>query len=233
MGQEGFEQVELVVRTIAQTAVDNETYFCELDAVVGDGDFGYSLARGFEIVLADWDGLDRTRRRDLPEEGRGDHHQPHRRHLRPALGHGASCGPARAVERSEPRSAPTRRRGHAAGGHRGHQAARQVRRGRQDPARRARARPSTRSRSALRAGDDGATALAPGRGDGAGRRPRRPRPCSPSAAARPTPASAASGAADAGAIGGRGHARAARRRLAHELTEPTSHQPTTRGKVPR
>src|SRR6476619_250057 len=60
MGQEGFEQVELVVRTMAQTAVDNETYFCELDAVVGDGDFGYSLARGFEIGLADWDGLDRT-----------------------------------------------------------------------------------------------------------------------------------------------------------------------------
>ena len=39
------------MRTIAQTAVDNEKYFCELDAVVGDGDFGYSLARGFEIVL--------------------------------------------------------------------------------------------------------------------------------------------------------------------------------------
>jgi dihydroxyacetone kinase phosphoprotein-dependent L subunit len=46
-----------VVRTIAQTAVDNETYFCQLDAVVGDGDFGYSLARGFEIVLSDWDDL--------------------------------------------------------------------------------------------------------------------------------------------------------------------------------
>jgi phosphoenolpyruvate---glycerone phosphotransferase subunit DhaL len=60
MAQPGFEQVELVVRTVAQTAVDNETYFSELDAVVGDGDFGYSLARGFEIVLADWDSLDRT-----------------------------------------------------------------------------------------------------------------------------------------------------------------------------
>ena len=47
--------VEYVVRTIAQTAVDNEKYFGDLDAVVGDGDFGYSLARGFEIVLADWD----------------------------------------------------------------------------------------------------------------------------------------------------------------------------------
>jgi phosphoenolpyruvate---glycerone phosphotransferase subunit DhaL len=53
-------QVDLVVRTIAQTAVDNERYFGELDAVVGDGDFGYSLARGFENVLAEWDDVDRT-----------------------------------------------------------------------------------------------------------------------------------------------------------------------------
>lgn len=60
MAQEGFEQVELVVRTMAQTAVNNETHFCDLDSVVGDGDFGYSLARGFEIVLAEWDDLDRT-----------------------------------------------------------------------------------------------------------------------------------------------------------------------------
>ncbi|MCP2030217.1 dihydroxyacetone kinase phosphoprotein-dependent L subunit [Okibacterium sp. HSC-33S16] len=52
--------VEFVVRTIAQTAVDNEKYFGDLDAVVGDGDFGYSLARGFEIVLKDWDSYDRT-----------------------------------------------------------------------------------------------------------------------------------------------------------------------------
>ena len=54
------QQVELVVRTIAQTAVDNEQYFCELDSVVGDGDFGYSLARGFEKVLEGWDDVDRT-----------------------------------------------------------------------------------------------------------------------------------------------------------------------------
>lgn len=52
--------IEHVVRVIAQTAVDNETYFGDLDSVVGDGDFGYSLARGFEIVLADWDSFDRT-----------------------------------------------------------------------------------------------------------------------------------------------------------------------------
>ena len=60
MSDTATRQAELVVRTIAQTAVDNETYFCELDAVVGDGDFGYSMARGFEVVLADWDGIDRT-----------------------------------------------------------------------------------------------------------------------------------------------------------------------------
>ena len=51
---------EGVVRTIAETALENEKYFCELDAVVGDGDFGYSLARGFEIVLKDWDELGYT-----------------------------------------------------------------------------------------------------------------------------------------------------------------------------
>lgn len=51
---------EFVVRSIAQTAVDNEREFGDLDSVVGDGDFGFSLARGFEIVLNDWDTFDRT-----------------------------------------------------------------------------------------------------------------------------------------------------------------------------
>ena len=55
-----FTDVEFVVHTIAQTSVDNEKYFGDLDSVVGDGDFGYSLARGFEIVLNDWDSYDRT-----------------------------------------------------------------------------------------------------------------------------------------------------------------------------
>ena len=57
---ESLDKTELVVRTIAQTAIDNEKYFGDLDAVVGDGDFGYSLARGFEKVLESWDGIDRT-----------------------------------------------------------------------------------------------------------------------------------------------------------------------------
>ncbi|MYV51534.1 dihydroxyacetone kinase subunit DhaL [Streptomyces sp. SID3212] len=56
--------LEFVVRTIARTAVENERAFSDLDAVVGDGDLGYSLARGFEIVLADWDSFDR----DSPSE---------------------------------------------------------------------------------------------------------------------------------------------------------------------
>lgn len=59
MSTRSFADTEFIVRTIAQTAVDNEKEFGELDAVVGDGDFGFSLARGFEIVLADWDGYDR------------------------------------------------------------------------------------------------------------------------------------------------------------------------------
>jgi phosphoenolpyruvate---glycerone phosphotransferase subunit DhaL len=58
MSETPLNQAELVVRTIAQTSVDNEKYFSELDAVVGDGDFGYSLARGFEIVLRDWDEME-------------------------------------------------------------------------------------------------------------------------------------------------------------------------------
>jgi len=51
---------EQVVRCIAQTAVENEAHFSALDSVVGDGDFGFSLARGFEKVLAEFDSLDRS-----------------------------------------------------------------------------------------------------------------------------------------------------------------------------
>jgi dihydroxyacetone kinase-like protein len=60
MTTQSFSDTEFVVHTIAQTAVDNEKEFGDLDSVVGDGDFGFSLARGFEIVVADWDTYDRT-----------------------------------------------------------------------------------------------------------------------------------------------------------------------------
>lgn len=52
--------VEFVVKNIAETAVSHEREFGDLDSVVGDGDLGYSLARGFEIVLRDWESFDRT-----------------------------------------------------------------------------------------------------------------------------------------------------------------------------
>ncbi|GAB3580990.1 dihydroxyacetone kinase subunit DhaL [Leifsonia lichenia] len=60
MTTQSFSDTEFVVNTIARTAVDNEKEFGDLDSVVGDGDFGFSLARGFEIVLADWDTYDRS-----------------------------------------------------------------------------------------------------------------------------------------------------------------------------
>ncbi len=52
--------VEAVIATVARTCVAQEQAFSDLDAVVGDGDFGFSMARGFSQVLADWDGYDRT-----------------------------------------------------------------------------------------------------------------------------------------------------------------------------
>ena len=60
MARSSVETTESVVRTIADTILANEKYFCDLDGVVGDGDFGYSLARGFEIVLQEWDTIDRS-----------------------------------------------------------------------------------------------------------------------------------------------------------------------------
>ena len=49
------KDTEFFVRVIADTVLENEQYFSELDGVVGDGDFGYSIARGFEKVLEGWD----------------------------------------------------------------------------------------------------------------------------------------------------------------------------------
>jgi dihydroxyacetone kinase/dihydroxyacetone kinase-like protein len=54
------KDLEFVVQVIAKSVLENEHYFSELDGVVGDGDFGYSIARGFEKVLQEWDNLDRS-----------------------------------------------------------------------------------------------------------------------------------------------------------------------------
>src|SRR5262245_8259583 len=60
MALTSLEGTELVVRTIAETAIENEKYFAELDGVCGDGDFGISLASGFSKVVEQWPTLDRT-----------------------------------------------------------------------------------------------------------------------------------------------------------------------------
>lgn len=54
------KDAEFVVKVIADTVLENENYFSELDGVVGDGDFGYSIARGFEKVLQEWDNMDHS-----------------------------------------------------------------------------------------------------------------------------------------------------------------------------
>ena len=143
-------------------------YFGDLDAVVGDGDFGYSLARGFEMVLADCDDFDRDRHRQRSCKKIAvvitcrD-----RRDVRAASGAPRSCAPgATAARQDRPRRATTwsrccARRSRAS-------RARAVRPRRQDAAGRARARPPTRSSSELAAGDERERA----RPDGGGHGPR-------------------------------------------------------------
>ncbi|MEP6642546.1 MAG: dihydroxyacetone kinase subunit DhaL [Gaiellales bacterium] len=58
MSQVALTSAEGIVRTIADTAMENEKYFSDLDAVVGDGDFGYSLARGFGKLIEGWDEME-------------------------------------------------------------------------------------------------------------------------------------------------------------------------------
>jgi dihydroxyacetone kinase phosphoprotein-dependent L subunit len=58
--KDSWEDVDLVVATITRTCLANEQYFSDLDSVVGDGDFGYSLARGFEKLESQYPDLQRT-----------------------------------------------------------------------------------------------------------------------------------------------------------------------------
>lgn len=54
------DDVDLVLTTMARTIVDNAEYFAHLDSIVGDGDFGYSLRNGFEVVVSDYDQFDHS-----------------------------------------------------------------------------------------------------------------------------------------------------------------------------
>ncbi len=75
-----FEQVQTVVKTMAKVAKDNEAYFCELDGVMGDADFGVSLATGFQSVMDKWDTY------DMSTIGSFRHHKLYRRLFRSGLG---------------------------------------------------------------------------------------------------------------------------------------------------
>jgi phosphoenolpyruvate---glycerone phosphotransferase subunit DhaL len=56
----GMVEVEHAVRLMALVAIENERYFCDLDAELGDADFGVSLATGFRGVLAESDTIDHS-----------------------------------------------------------------------------------------------------------------------------------------------------------------------------
>jgi dihydroxyacetone kinase/dihydroxyacetone kinase-like protein len=61
MAQSSLETAELIVHTMGEVAIANRIYFSELDGVVGDGDFGTSIATGFEaVIVTKWDSLNRT-----------------------------------------------------------------------------------------------------------------------------------------------------------------------------
>ena len=60
MAQPALDDLDLVLRTMANTIVDNAEYFAQLDSVVGDGDFGFSLRNGFEVVQSDLDSFDHS-----------------------------------------------------------------------------------------------------------------------------------------------------------------------------
>ncbi len=59
MTASSLDDLDLVIKTMAKTIVDNADYFAQLDSIVGDGDFGYSLRNGWEVVQADYDSWDR------------------------------------------------------------------------------------------------------------------------------------------------------------------------------
>ena len=76
MAEPALDDLDLVIKTMATTIVDNAEYFAQLDSIVGDGDFGFSLRNGFEVVASDYDSWDQPnvgavlRRSALPSPAR-------------------------------------------------------------------------------------------------------------------------------------------------------------------
>lgn len=48
------QSVVEIIDYMSEVIIENEVYFCELDSVAGDGDFGMSLAKGFKVLKAEW-----------------------------------------------------------------------------------------------------------------------------------------------------------------------------------
>lgn len=53
----GGQDVIQMVTLMSGVIIQNEVYFCELDSVAGDGDFGMSVAKGFKELGVQWDSL--------------------------------------------------------------------------------------------------------------------------------------------------------------------------------
>lgn len=51
------EKMIKIIDKMAEIIIENEVYFCELDSVAGDGDFGMSVAKGFKQLKTEWDDL--------------------------------------------------------------------------------------------------------------------------------------------------------------------------------
>ncbi|EPR13025.1 hypothetical protein L323_06790 [Ruminiclostridium papyrosolvens C7] len=57
------KKITELVMNMADIIIANEVYFCELDSVAGDGDFGMSVAKGFKQLKQDWN--------EVPQENIG------------------------------------------------------------------------------------------------------------------------------------------------------------------
>lgn len=53
-----------LVEDMTEVIIKNEVYFCELDSVAGDGDFGMSVAKGFKQLKSEWE--------DIPKKDIGE-----------------------------------------------------------------------------------------------------------------------------------------------------------------
>ena len=57
MNQLSLKNIKDLVVHMSGVIIQNEVYFCELDSVAGDGDFGMSIAKGFKELNTQWETL--------------------------------------------------------------------------------------------------------------------------------------------------------------------------------